>query len=144
MNRQPPGYEPGHLPFDKYPATGNVRFELRHRIPNPVCYHYTTFPLATMKGIEPLPPERQSGTLTITPHSHFASKKNRSHEPKNKTNWRSLPISMKACKWIARIELAPIVWKTIILTFIRYPHVSERSAWFLPLYMIIIVAAYTA
>ena len=41
---------------------------------------------ATMKGIEPLPPERQSGTLTITPHSHFASKKNRSHEPKNKIN----------------------------------------------------------
>lgn len=70
----------------KYPAIGNVRFELRHRIPNPVCYHYTTFPLATMKGIEPLPPERQSGTLTITPHSHSASKKNRSHEPKNKIN----------------------------------------------------------
>ena len=37
------------------------------------------------------------------------------------------------CKWIARIELAPFVWKTNILTVIRYPQVSERSACFLPL-----------
>ena len=41
------------------------------------------------------------------------------------------------CEWIARIELAPFVWKTNILTVIRYPQVSERSACFLPLYIII-------
>ena len=45
--------------------------------------------------------------------------------------------SIFSCEWIARIELAPFVWKTNILTVIRYPQVSERSACFLPLYIII-------
>ena len=124
MNRQPPGYGPGHLPFDKISRDWKCQIRTAPQDPKsrmlpvqnmlrmfyPASQYcctfvqriltaiglsvslrstdnfYTTFPLATMKGIEPLPPERQSGTLTITPHSHFASKKNRSHEPKNKTN----------------------------------------------------------
>ena len=45
--------------------------------------------------------------------------------------------SIFSFKWIARIELAPFVWKTNILTVIRYPQASERSACFLPLYIII-------
>ena len=111
MNRQPPGYGPGHLPFDSIPrlktsdsncascsqgtratictkhafacfkscfavfATLRVAYPYCVRIPgfaslNRKLLHHVLIK-ATMKGIEPLPPERQSGTLTITPHSHI-------------------------------------------------------------------------
>ena len=40
-------------------------------------------------------------------------------------------------KWIVGIEPTSSVWKTDIIAVILYPHASERSACFLPLYIII-------
>lgn len=42
----------------------NVGFEPHLCVPGAACCHYTTFSMTIPTGIEPVPPERQSGVLT--------------------------------------------------------------------------------
>ena len=73
-------------------------------------------------------------------HPHYVRSNDLLHKSLPVTKQLLYQLSYRSifnCEWIARIELAPFVWKTNILTVIRYPQVSERSACFLPLYIII-------